>query len=318
MKRPETILDFVSTFSAEDLESLYEDPFAVMTLFRSFPPLSRLYLMRLLPLGELKVSEKQLQDWVGKGGENDRAAKEKHIAAISRLKQLHVLKEYIENNLRTVGVNQRFRACMMTSLTGPASQSETASSSSASFAASVSSSASTSTSTSTSASMGDTTQTSISTSTTSGTSTTNLQSAPLPPDLLDAYAVDRWARMLHYMAGVPPPASHPTQPLKERLLRMDLMKRRSKGDEQAVETRLGPVFGRSTVAIPTPGGVAFLVKTIKEQVWEIVATLVDECSVRKLVRDEVVRLLFRLSFLRVVSPLISRIEECLLISASSC
>ena len=246
--RPKSIVDYLCSLSSSTLTLLYRDPFTVLTIFRSLPPLSKQYVLRLVCLTRDDVSaaiDKQLMDgWV----RTELASQQSHHQAINRLAQLHILhKRYAPaggggstkqgakvgkhdpaDDLTVTQVmyqlNSAFATQLQLALTNqlPELLLDTASSS-------------------------------------ASTTVTHVNATDL-----STYASNRWNQLLHYMVGVrslppPPPA------VQSHLLTMGLMTK---------DTAAGK-------AVITPNGFSFLFKEQHTQVWDVVLAYVGGAGVQQ-------------------------------------
>ena len=349
-KRPETILDFVASFAAEDLDSLYGDPFAVLIIFRSLPSLARNYVLRLVPLGSSSIKLSMIDQWRrpshshpeghGHGGPHhahksssahihglahtgqssaekaDKEAAAQHAYALQRLRELHILEPV--RTLKLGAAAAAVKPAPSTSAVGAAvaSAASAAASEATSFrlhaafrecllrtlsAAEDLEAHTHVVAGGAAAGSPDAPSSASSASSSSSSSPSAPARVSWPAHVPDGYGADRWARMLHFVAGVTLPGLLPPRTLQERLNELGLTRGRARGDDEQVATRLGPVFIPVPTYIPTEAGVRFLLKPTKEQVWEVVTLLVERVAARGHPRDQVLRFLFKLSFLDVVS-----------------
>ena len=261
-RRPKSILDYLCSLSATTLTLLYGDPFTVLTIFRSLPPLSKQYVLRLVCLtreNESAAVDKQLMDgWV----RSELTSQQSHHQAINRLLQLHILhkryaaaggKKHNSNNKLskhdpsddvavtqvTYCLNSAFATQLQLALTNQLPDLIDAAS-----------------------------------TTHSSLNTTDLTT----------YASNRWNQLLHHMVGVrslpPPPLA-----VQSHLLTMGLM---TKSD--------GTGSGVSKAVI-TPNGFSFLFKEQHTQVWDVVLAYVGNVSIGGGEREEVLTFLFHLAFM---------------------
>ena len=272
-RRPKSILDYLCSLSASTLTVLYRDPFTVLTIFRSLPPLSKQYVLRLVCLtreSESAAVDKPLMDgWV----RSELASQQSHHQAINRLTQLHIL-------------HRRYAAAG-----GPAKPADSRKQDSSSISKLAKHDPS-----------DDLTVTQL-TYYLNAAFATQLQLALTNqlPELIDAastshgslnttdlstYASNRWNQLLHYMVGVrslppPPPA------VQSHLLTMGLM---TKADAATTAAN-------NNKAVITPNGFSFLFKEQHTQVWDVVLAYVGNVSSGGGEREEVLTFLFHLAFM---------------------
>ena len=94
-RRPQTIVEFLCSLSSHTLTQLYRDPFTVLTIFRSLPPLAKHFVLRLVCLAPpppshdppLSVDKALVDGWC----RADLIAQQAHHQAITRLLELQIL-----------------------------------------------------------------------------------------------------------------------------------------------------------------------------------------------------------------------------------
>ncbi|KAL4191725.1 hypothetical protein AMTRI_Chr07g82040 [Amborella trichopoda] len=86
---PKNFMDMVAALPASKLDSLYTNTFFCEAVLRSLPPVSKMYVLRMLYI-DAAVSAKLMQEWVLPDSFS------KHKAAIDRLLQLRVFTESID------------------------------------------------------------------------------------------------------------------------------------------------------------------------------------------------------------------------------
>ncbi|XP_020525409.1 RNA polymerase II transcription factor B subunit 2 isoform X2 [Amborella trichopoda] len=87
---PKNFMDMVAALPASKLDSLYTNTFFCEAVLRSLPPVSKMYVLRMLYI-DAAVSAKLMQEWVLPDSFS------KHKAAIDRLLQLRVFTESIDS-----------------------------------------------------------------------------------------------------------------------------------------------------------------------------------------------------------------------------
>ena len=237
---------------------LYRDTFTVLTIFRSLPPLSKQYVLRLVCLtrdNESAAVDKQLMDgWV----RSELASQQSHHQAINRLTQLHILhKRYATaaggkkaDKLAKLDPSDDLTVTQLTYAINPQ------------FA--------------TQLQLALTNQLPDLIESASSTAHNSLNTTDLT-----TYASNRWNQLLHYMVGVrslppPPPA------VQSHLLTMGLMTKSADSTNKAVIT---------------PNGFSFLFKEQHTQVWDVVLAYVGNVSPTGGEREEVLTFLFHLAFM---------------------
>ena len=98
-RRPQSILDYLCSLSSHTLTQLYRDPFTVLTIFRSLPPLSKHFILRLVclatppspdpttsPAHPLSVEKSLVDGWC----RGELTAQQAHHQAITRLLELQI------------------------------------------------------------------------------------------------------------------------------------------------------------------------------------------------------------------------------------
>jgi hypothetical protein len=96
-RRFKSILDYLCSLSSHTLTQLYRDPFTVLTIFRSLPPLAKQYALRLVCIadessvgpgdGGLRVEKSLVDGWC----RSELISQQAHHAAIMRLQELHIV-----------------------------------------------------------------------------------------------------------------------------------------------------------------------------------------------------------------------------------
>jgi len=273
----------VSSFSQADLNALYTDAFAVMTMFQSFPPISKQIILRLINLGDLALSLATLKSWLV-ANENVQLTLE---AELNRLKSFNVIQivyaptaleqkpgtapSVEQRNVESVKLHPAFRDCLLTSVTaGSLSEDPKVSAQGSALEPSNSS---------TESSGGDAED-----------------EEWVPRSVVDSTALSKWAAILNHMVGVAPPYAQPSTQFKEYLIESGLMTRRTAGDNEVIAQRLGPAFPAVRGSVPSPQGVVFLLQPLRSQLWTLITGLVEDTVRAVGGRDDTLRFLFRLSF----------------------
>ena len=270
--RPKSIVDYMCSLSATTLTLLYRDPFTVLTIFRSLPPLSKQYVLRLVCLtreDESAAIDKQLMDgWV----RTELTSQQSHHQAINRLGQLHILHKRYKPAGGAGGSAKQSdgKKAGKHDSTDDLTITQVAYQLNSAFATQLQL-----------ALTNQLPELLLDTTTSSTTATASVNVADL-----STYASNRWNQLLHYMVGVrslpPPPAA-----VQSHLLTMGLM---TKSTESG---------GSSGKAVITPNGFSFLFKEQHTQVWDVVLAYVGNVSTANGEREEVLTFMFHLAFMRV-------------------
>mgnify|MGYP001099452788 CR=1 FL=1 len=89
-KQPDSILTYLTTLPKSELSALYQDPFSVMTVFRSLPAVSRQLIMRLLLLtAPSGVPHSLALSFLGTGATRALGSE----ALVDRLRNLHIISQ---------------------------------------------------------------------------------------------------------------------------------------------------------------------------------------------------------------------------------
>ena len=259
--RPTTILDYLASLSSHTLTQLYRDPFTVLTIFRSLPPLAKHYALRLVCLSPpstspspspsssshpLPVDKALVDGWC----RADLLSQQAHHLALTRLLDLHILLRSPTPRAPppppppTYRLNPTFSAQLQLALTNQLPSL-------------------------------------LDTPSLTSPPPSSSSSSPLTPEQLSSYATGRWDQLLHFIVGVktggtPPPST------QAHLLAMGLMR---------------PAEGGKGSAI-TPAGFSFLFKDQHTQVWDLVLAYVGGVGSAQ-EREEVLTFLFHLAFMTV-------------------
>ena len=212
-RRPKSILDYLCSLTSQTLTQLYRDPFTVLTVFRSLPPLSKHFVLRLLTVSaspdpsspdatarSLSVEKSLVDGWC----RAELTAQQAHHQAMTRLFELHIflrttksstLSSTDAKDVPAYRLNHAFAAQLQRALTNQVPDLvDDASSSTA--------------------------------------------SSSLNTDELTSYAAHRWNQLLHFMVGVRT-LGLPSAAVQSHLLSMQLM---AVVDGKAVITPLGFSF----------------------------------------------------------------------------
>ena len=196
--RPTTILDYLASLSSHTLTQLYRDPFTVLTIFRSLPPLAKHYALRLVCLAPppptsspspsspspsptlppLPVDKSLIDGWC----RADLLSQQSHHLSISRLLDLHILSRHPPRPpapALTYRLNPAFANQLQLALTNR---------------------------------LPDLTDDAFAASALPSLNT----------DALTSYAIGRWDQLMHYIVGVKTQGT-PTQAVQSHLLAMGLM-----------------------------------------------------------------------------------------------